>query len=231
MLYTSAMANKNQKLKGGKQKEVLSSPEARSIAVLRDVAKKSGLTLEVLFDALAMGVQSASLIPVPVIDEGREGEERTEEVQTAKNLKSWADEAEEQETIDVDPITVAVKKVAVVEESIVEDGKQTKESLVAINPATEVVEELSVEEGNLKEVVTDQGNPNPPATKSYSDIVKGNRAGDAGLALRHVPVGEVVEISEAEWEEGARIWEHTIMSTVVSHKPSYAKMMSWVEVN
>lgn len=73
--------------------------------------------------------------------------------------------------------------------------------------------------------------PEQQPVKTYSSIVKGNRAGDSAFSLKYVEPGEYVEISADDWDEGGQIWNHAVMGMVVSQKPSYAEMCRWVEVN
>lgn len=58
-------------------------------------------------------------------------------------------------------------------------------------------------EESQKEVVeqpinTSNGESTKPTSKSYSEIVKGNRSGESGMALGYIPQGDAVEISEEE---------------------------------
>lgn len=203
---------------------------------MREVARKKWLTLEAFFEALAMRAQSCTTPPSPA-SMGKKAEVQVENnQQQSARRKSWADEVEEQETLDSEPIVVVVEKAIEVEKMVSEAEKQEKEEGVAVENHAHTeggsIEKVqSNKEVTGVEVVGEQVKSNTPVMKSYYEIVIGNRAGDVGLALQFVPVGGVVEITEAEWEEGAQIWEHTVMGMVVSHKPSYAEMMRWVEVN
>lgn len=53
-----------------------------------------------------------------------------------------------------------------------------------------------------------------PNLKSYSDVVRSNRTGE-GMSLTYVRPGKEVVISEADWNEAAKLWQYTLMGVVV----------------
>lgn len=66
---------------------------------------------------------------------------------------------------------------------------------------------------------------------SYIDAVRSNRAGGHGLVLEYKLQGFVVEISPEEWDEGGKLWQFSVLTTVVGHKPSYGEIQKWVKLN
>lgn len=97
------MARRGRPSKVGKQKE-------QPIAQLRVVAQKRGLTVEALFDAIAMGVQSNLIPGLPAIGEDSDVVNGVDTPESSANWKSWADDAEQLETLDGDPIVEAVER-------------------------------------------------------------------------------------------------------------------------
>lgn len=62
--------------------------------------------------------------------------------------------------------------------------------------------------------------------RSYSEAVRSNRIGE-GLLLKVVEPGQEVVISDDDWNNGAKMWNFTLLGKVVSHSPSYAEMVKW----
>lgn len=73
---------------------------------------------------------------------------------------------------------------------------------------------------------SDSGNP-----KSRTDVVKSNPSFGSPITLEYVESTEVVQFSEEEWDEEARIWKFPTVIIVANIKPSYTEMSRWVTLN
>lgn len=210
--------------KGRPKKEV---PVTLSKDEILLIAKRLGFSTERdLLDDLAMGVIAPVAPPVDTLTVTPEAEcsGKSAGVAQPKSLenlsvkcekrKSWADLVEE---------TEEVSGVAPAMEPIVNPD-------LMIPPA---VEEAVGGGKGASEVVKESGTEVLPATgpKTWSDVVKGNRAIGNGLSLDFFPVEEVVRISEEDWEEGARLWKFPVVGSIVNARPSYTEVLKWVEVN
>lgn len=69
-----------------------------------------------------------------------------------------------------------------------------------------------------------------PKLKPWVEVVKSNRAFENEEELAFVAPGEVVKISESEWEEGGKLWQHAVLVTPVSAKPGFLQMQRWAQI-
>lgn len=184
-----------------------------------------------MLDDLAMGTIHRTADPEapPTISMEAEGlgmpeelaQTRAEEIPLKEKRTSWAADCEAAEAADRAAAAKSAPDAARVTEVAAKD-------VPAIPPTempkgTESIEAAEI--GDVKEV------SEAKAVKSWTDVVKGNRAAGSGLSLEFIPQDEVVKISDEDWEEGARLWNFPVVARIVNAKPSYTEIAKWVDVN
>lgn len=53
-------------------------------------------------------------------------------------------------------------------------------------------------------------------TPSWADIIRGNRTHGNGIMLEYIKPGMEVEITDDEWEEGAKIWRFPAVAKIIN---------------
>lgn len=76
--------------------------------------------------------------------------------------------------------------------------------------------------------VEEEGNSTGP---SWIDIVKGNRAYGNGQTLEYSKPGMEVVISDEEWTEGEKTWQHTLAAKFGKSTLVYDEVVKWAGVN
>lgn len=189
---------KTTKVKGkdaGKEEEILTTME------LRVLSAKNGMSMESLLDLIDSGRPLPGSAPsMPNVRNLAPVTQRSSNQESGKGdsgKKSWAEKSD-----------VAASNPG--EGSDLGPPMQIpKESdAVAAPVAAEAVKDIM------------KGLKKP---KSYSDMVRNNRTGD-GMSLNYVRPGKEVVITEEAWNEGAKLWKHTLMGVVVSHILSYPEI-------